>query len=106
MYAVIETGGKQIAVKEGDIIQIEKIPAEPGQSVNFDKVLFINDGKKCKIGRPDLEDSRVVGELIKQDRDKKVVTFKFKRRKKYRKKIGHRQDISIVKITEIQTETK
>lgn len=101
MYAVIETGGKQYRVQEGDTIEIEKVPGEAGAEITFDGVLMIGEGKKSAIGQPVVEGSKVVGELLRQDRGEKIIVGKFKRRKKYRRKTGHRQDISVVRIKQI-----
>ncbi len=101
MYAVIETGGKQYRVQEGDTIEIEKVPGTPGEELTFDGVLMIGGGKKSAIGQPVVEGSKVIGELLRQDRGEKIIVGKFKRRKKYRRKMGHRQDISVVRIKQI-----
>jgi large subunit ribosomal protein L21 len=96
MFAVIETGGKQYIVKEGDVIRVEKLPNDKGE-VEFDKVLMIED----KVGAPYLEGAKVKGELIRTAKAKKVIVFKYKKRKGYRNKRGHRQLFSEVKITQI-----
>ncbi|NQT84959.1 50S ribosomal protein L21 [bacterium] len=101
MYAVIETGGKQYKVREGDTIEIERLAGVPGEELTFDRVFLIGDGKDYAIGRPDVPGSKVIGELLRQDRGKKIVVGKFKRRKKYRRKTGHRQNISVVRIKQI-----
>ena len=102
MYAVIETGGKQYRVAPGQDLKVEKLPADVGENVIFDKVLLTSDGEKTQIGKPYLENAKVSGRLMSQSRDRKVIVFKFRRRKRYRKKIGHRQDFALVKIQEIQ----
>ncbi len=96
MFAVVETGGKQYIVKEGDVIKIEKLSRENGE-IEFDKVLMVGD----KIGTPYVEGAKVKAEIIRVGKAKKVVVFKFKRRKGYSKKQGHRQQFSEVKITQI-----
>jgi len=101
MYAIIETGGKQYKVEEGDTIEIETVVAMPGEEVTFDRVLLIGDGKDCAIGQPNVAGSRVVGQLLRHDRGEKIVVGKFKRRKKYRRRTGHRQGISVVQIKQI-----
>jgi large subunit ribosomal protein L21 len=101
MYAVIETGGKQYSVKEGETIEIEKVAATPGEELAFERVLMIGDGKHSAIGQPEVSGSKVIGELLRHDRGEKIIVGKFKRRKKYRRKTGHRQDISIVRIKQI-----
>lgn len=97
MYAVIETGGKQYRVQEGDIITIEKIKAEVGEAVAFDKVLVLSDGKDVKVGTPYL-DATVTGSVVEHGKGQKVIIFKYKAKKDYRKKQGHRQPYTMVKI--------
>jgi len=101
MFAVIQTGGKQYRVKQGDTIEIERIAGLPGEEVTFDKVLLIGDGNDYAIGQPNVAGSKVLGELLRHDRGEKIVIGKFKRRRKYRRKTGHRQEISVVRIKEI-----
>ena len=102
MHAVIKTGGKQYIVKPGDIIDIEKISGEPGEEVNFEEVLLVSaDGEYVKVGSPLVESARVEGKIVKQKKGEKIVVFKFKRRKGYRKKAGHRQNLTSVEITGI-----
>jgi large subunit ribosomal protein L21 len=100
-YAVIETGGQQYAVREGEVHKIARINGDVGGSIEFDKVLFVSDGKDIKIGAPTVEGATVGAEIIDQTRDKKIIVFKFKRRKDYRRKTGHRQDITYVRIKKI-----
>ncbi len=88
MYAIVSTGGKQYKVAEGDIIDIEKLEAEEGQTVTFNEVLFLNDGKKAVTDPEALAKVSVEGEVLKQYRDKKVIVFKFRRRKRYRRTRG------------------
>ncbi len=97
MFAVIETGGKQYIVKEGDVIRVEKLPESEGEVV-FDKVLMAGD----KIGTPYVEGATVKGELIRTAKAKKIIVFKFKRRKGYKRKKGHRQWFSEVRIKKIE----
>ncbi len=101
MYAVIKTGGKQYRVKEGDIIRIEKIDGEVGQSIELGEVLLIADPKEPKIGQPVVNNAKVVGDIIRQGKGKKIIIFKSKRRKGYRKKQGHRQNYTFVRINKI-----
>lgn len=101
MLAVIQTGGKQYKVSPGDEIQIEKIPGKAGDTVRFDQVLIYEKDDDVKVGTPLVQGVEVTGEIIRQDRSKKIVVFKFKRRKKYRKKQGHRQSYTRLKITDI-----
>jgi large subunit ribosomal protein L21 len=100
MYAVIKTGGKQYRVSEGDRLRVEKLPGEPGAQVTFDEVLMIG-GEKVAIGTPVVKGAKVRAEIVTQGRDKKVIVFKFRRRKNYRRKRGHRQPFTELKITGI-----
>ncbi len=100
MYAIIKTGGKQYRVQQGDVIEVELLKNEEGQ-VEFKEVLFFNDGSSVKIGVPVVENCLVKGELMGEIKGPKVIAFKYKRRKNYRRKVGHRQRYSRVKITEI-----
>ena len=102
MYAVIATGGKQYKVREGEILRIEKIPGEIGADVSFDKILMFSDGENVKIGQPVLEDVAVNGRIVSQGKAKKIIVFKYKRRKRYRRKQGHRQQFTAVQIDNIQ----
>ena len=102
MHAVIKTGGKQYIVKPGDIIDIEKISGEPGEEVNFEEVLLVSaDGEDVKVGSPVVESAKVEGRIVRQKKGEKIVVFKFKRRKGYRRKAGHRQSLTSVEITSI-----
>ena len=101
MFAVIRTGGKQYRIKVGEILAIEKLDTEKGQKVIFDQVLLIEDDEDTLIGTPIIEKAQVIGQVIENFKDKKVVVFKKKRRKQYRKKTGHRQELTRVKIEEI-----
>ena len=103
MYAVIFTGGKQYKVSEGETLRVEKIPGEIGSSVSFDRVLMFSDGKTIKVGQPTLADVAVKGHIVEQGKAKKVIVFKYKKRKRYRKKLGHRQQYTALKIDTIQT---
>jgi large subunit ribosomal protein L21 len=101
MYAVIESGGKQHRVTEGETLKLEKIEAAPGETVEFDKVLMIGGGDDIKIGTPMVAGSKVTAEVVSQGRHKKIKIIKFNRRKHYRKETGHRQWFTEVKITGI-----
>ena len=101
MYAVIETGGKQYKVSEGDVIYIEKLEVEAGADVAFDKVLLVGEGKDVKVGVPTVDGVSVAGKVIKNDKAKKVVVYKYKPKKGYHKKQGHRQPYTKVEITKI-----
>jgi large subunit ribosomal protein L21 len=102
MYAVIESGGKQHRVSTGDEVMVEKLVGEVGESISFDKVLLTSDGETVKVGKPYLDDAKVVGRIARHDKHKKIVVFKYKRRKGYRRKKGHRQQFTLVKIENIE----
>jgi large subunit ribosomal protein L21 len=102
MFAVIKTGGKQYKVAAEDVIEIEKIPGDAGAAVSFDQVLMVG-GDAVEVGSPLVAGASVAGEVVEQTRGKKVIVFKKKRRKGYRRTRGHRQDLTIVKITDILT---
>ena len=101
MYAIIETGGKQYKVAQGDVIYIEKLDVEEGAEVTFDKVLMAGEGDAVKVGAPTVEGATVVAKALKNGKGKKVVVFKMKRKKNERKKKGHRQPYTKVEITAI-----
>ncbi len=101
MYAVIKTGGKQYKVNEGDVIRVEKLSANESDSVTFSEVLLISDESGIKAGTPNVDGASVEGKLVKNDKAKKIVVFKYKPKKDYRKKQGHRQPYSQVQITKI-----
>ncbi|KQL53409.1 MULTISPECIES: 50S ribosomal protein L21 [Heyndrickxia] len=100
MYAIIETGGKQIKVEEGQAIYVEKLAASEGDSVTFDKVLFVG-GENVKVGSPLVAGATVTAKVEKQGRQKKLVVFKYKAKKNYHKKQGHRQPYTKVVIEKI-----
>jgi len=102
MYAIVNTGGKQYKIHRGDVLRVEKIPGEIGNSVSFDKVLMFSDGKNVSIGRPLLDNVAVKGHIVDQGKAKKIIVFKYKRRKRYRRKQGHRQQYTAIKIDSIQ----
>ncbi|MFH2047181.1 MAG: 50S ribosomal protein L21 [Pseudomonadota bacterium] len=101
MYAIVNTGGKQYRVEEGETFRLEKIPGDVGSTISFDKVLMSSDGETVKVGQPFVENAAVVGKIVEQDKAKKILVFKFKRRKGYRRKQGHRQPYTAVKIESI-----
>ncbi|MDD5434541.1 MAG: 50S ribosomal protein L21 [Nitrospira sp.] len=101
MYAIIETGGKQQRVSQGDIISVEKITGNPGTSVEFDKVLAVGNGENMSVGKPYVQNAKVVASIIAQERARKVMIFKKKRRKNYRRTKGHRQYLTRIKIQEV-----
>ncbi|MFP3998725.1 MAG: 50S ribosomal protein L21 [Desulfobacterales bacterium] len=104
MYAVVATGGKQYKVSKGDILRIEKIAGDVGQAVTFDRVLMFSDGDSVSFGEPVLENTAVNAKIVEQARAKKVLVFKYKRRKRYRRKKGHRQSYTAVQIDSITTQ--
>ncbi|MBS0621093.1 MAG: 50S ribosomal protein L21 [Verrucomicrobia bacterium] len=101
MYAIIETGGKQYRVEQGDIIEVELLDAKQGDKVEFKNVLFLSTGTNVKVGTPHLSQSKVQGEHQGEVKGPKVIAFKYKQRKPVRRKVGHRQRYARVKITEI-----
>lgn len=98
MYAVVETGGKQYRVQEGDVISVEKLNVEDGAKVVFDKVLVAGEGADIKVGKPYIEGCTVEGTAVESGKGPKVIIFKYKAKKDYRKKQGHRQPYTMVKI--------
>ncbi len=102
MYAVIKTGGKQYKVEEGTILQVEKLEQNEGDTVEFNDVLMYSDGENVSLGSPLVENAVVKAEIIKQAKDKKVLVFKYKRRKGYRRMRGHRQHFTEIKINSIK----
>jgi len=101
MYAVIVSGGKQYRVQEGQTLKLEKLSAELGSSVEFDRVLLVGNGEDVKVGAPVVDGARVTAEVVEHGRGKKVQILKFKRRKHHMKRQGHRQWFTQVKITGI-----
>jgi large subunit ribosomal protein L21 len=106
MYAVIKTGGKQYRVKEGDLLEIEKLGAEKGQKINFDQVLLIEDEGRVLVGTPVVEKAVVRAEVVENYKGEKVLIFKKKRRKQYRRTKGHRQELTKVRIEKIYPDAK
>jgi large subunit ribosomal protein L21 len=102
MYAVIKTGGKQYRVAQDDILEVEKLEAEAGGTVEFTEVLMVGEGDSVKIGKPLVTGAKVTAELVEQTRGPKLIAFKKRRRKNSRRKKGHRQDLSKIRITGIQ----
>ena len=101
MYAVIETGGKQYRVAEGDVVSVEKLNVEAGDMVKFDKVLALSDENGITVGTPYIEGMAVEGKVLENGKGKKVIAYKYKRKSGYHKKIGHRQQYTQVKIEKI-----
>ena len=102
MFGIIETGGKQYKVSVGDQIKIEKVAGDIGSKVVFDKVLLSADGEDIKIGQPYISGSQISGEILAQEKGKKLIVFKYKPKKRQRTKNGHRQEYTKIKITEIK----
>ena len=102
MHAIIETGGKQFKVTEGDTLFIEKLPVESGETVTFDKVLAVIDGDKITVGTPVVAGAKVDASVVKNGKGKKVIVFKYNPKKGYRKRQGHRQPYTKVQIGAIQ----
>ncbi|MEK9501014.1 50S ribosomal protein L21 [Gaopeijia maritima] len=102
MYAVIKTGGKQFRAEPGKTLRVPSLDIEPGETVTFDDVLLASDGDEVKVGAPSIDGASVTGEVVKHGRDKKVIVFKRKRRKGYRKKQGHRQGFTEIRIDEVK----
>ena len=101
MFAVIKTGGKQYKVAAGDVIKVEKLVGDAGDTVTLGDVLMVGDGKTNTVGSPLVEGAAVTAELLEQTRGDKVVIFKKKRRHNYRRKKGHRQDLTVLRITDV-----
>jgi large subunit ribosomal protein L21 len=102
MYAVLETGGKQYRVAAGDTLEIERLTTEAGQPHSFDRVLLVSRDNKVTIGTPTVDSAKVLADVIEHKRGDKVIAFKMKRRKGYHRTVGHRQELTVVKIKEIQ----
>ena len=103
MYAVIANGGKQYKVKEGQILRLEKIEQELGESIEIDDILMLGDGEKISVGKPTVSGAKIVAKIEKHGRAAKIEILKFKRRKHHMKRMGHRQWYTEVKVVEIQT---
>lgn len=103
MYAVIASGGKQYRVSEGQVLKLETLPGEVGGKVEFDHVMLIADGADVNVGAPYIEGAKVAGEVVEHGRGDKIRIIKFRRRKHHMKRMGHRQNYTAVKITQIGT---
>jgi large subunit ribosomal protein L21 len=101
LFAIVKTGGKQYRVAPGDILRVERLPGERGDEILLNEVLLVADGDNIQVGQPLVEGARVVGEILRQGRAKKIIVFKKKRRKKYRRKQGHRQLYTAFQVREI-----
>lgn len=102
MFAVIRTGGKQYKVQKDDKIKVEKLDGKAGDSLKIDDVLFISDGKKATIGDPVVKGATVTVKVLEQTRNDKIIVFKKKRRQNYRRKKGHRQDVTVLQVVDIK----
>ncbi|NCD25208.1 MAG: 50S ribosomal protein L21 [Deltaproteobacteria bacterium] len=102
MFAIVETGGKQFRVEEGRSLKVAKLDVQAGGEITLDKVLLVGAGAEVKIGQPFVDGASVQCEVVDHGRDKKIIIFKKKRRKDYRRKQGHRQDFTLLKVKSIQ----
>ena len=102
MYAVLETGGKQYRVTAGDKLALDRLGGEAGQPHNFDRVLLISDGGKVTVGSPTVPQASVIVDVVEHRRGPKLIAFKMKRRKGYHRTVGHRQELTVVRIKEIK----
>src|SRR5690625_3152327 len=101
MYAVVETGGKQYRVQEGDVLFVEKLDVEEGSTVDFDKVLVLSNDDGLTVGKPLVEGAKVEGSVLEHGKNKKVIVFKYRDKKNYKRKQGHRQPYTKIKIEKI-----
>jgi large subunit ribosomal protein L21 len=101
MYAVIETGGKQYRVVPGETLEVERVKADPGKSFTIDRVLFVANDGQFSVGAPVVANAQIVADVVEHFRGEKKIAFKMKRRQGYHKTIGHRQELTVVKINEI-----
>lgn len=102
MFAVLKTGGKQYKVASDDVIKVEKLDGKAGDTIELNEVLFVGGEKTAKVGTPTVKGASVKAEIIAQDRGPKIIVFKKKRRQNYRRKKGHRQDLTVLRIKEIK----
>lgn len=101
-YAIVETGGKQYKVSEGDHIAVEKLPGDKGDEIRLDRVLLVSKDGAVQVGKPTVEGASVLAKVQRQDRDRKIIVFKYKPKKRYRRKQGHRQAITRLVIQKIE----
>lgn len=101
VYAIIESGGKQYRVEPGAVVALERIAGDVGSQVELDRVLLVSDGTTVRVGKPTLSGAKVISQIVAQVRGEKIDVFKFKKRKKYRRKTGHRQELTELRIGEI-----
>ncbi len=102
-YAVLQTGGKQYLVREGDLLRVEKLDAELGRTLDLGPVLAVSDGTALRVGVPHVADASVAVEVLAQERARKVISYKKKRRKGYHRKVGHRQSVTAVRVVGVRT---
>lgn len=102
MYAVLETGSKQYRVAAGDTLEVERLDAEAGQTFTFDRVLLVNNEGKLSVGSPTVAGAGVLADVVEHIRGEKKIAFKMRRRKGYHRTVGHRQELTVVKIKEIK----
>ena len=102
MYAVVETGSKQYRVAPGDTLEVERLTAEEGKEVTLDRVLFVANEGKVSVGAPTVDKAAVVADVVKHIRGPKVIAFKMRRRKGYHRTVGHRQELTVLKVKEIK----
>ncbi len=101
-YAIFKAAGQQFRAEKGATVRVPLLDAEPGSKVTFDEVLLSSDGKKVSAGRPTVKGAKVTAEVVRHGKDDKIFIFRFKRRKNYRRKTGHRQDYTELKITDVK----
>lgn len=104
MFAVLKTGGKQYKVAENDVIKVEKLPGASNDTIEFEEILMIGEGEKVQVGSPLVSKAKVCATILEQARADKIIVFKKKRRQNYRRKKGHRQDLTVLRITDILPE--
>lgn len=102
MYAVVETGGKQYRVEEGQTVRVERLRAEPGETITLDRVILIGDDTKTKVGAPVVKGAAVKATVVAHERDRKIIVFKYKPKAHYRRKTGHRQHYTTLRIEKIE----
>ncbi|NKB25394.1 MAG: 50S ribosomal protein L21 [Kiritimatiellae bacterium] len=105
-YAVIQTGGKQYRVEKGNVLTIERLDIEAGQEIRLDRILAISDGKDLMLGTPQVKNAKILAKVIEHLRGSKVVSFKKKRRKGYKRKVGHRQELTKIEIQDLAISTE
>lgn len=106
MYAVVETGGKQYRAAPGEVIQVEKLPAEAGEQITLERVLLVADGDQITVGQPTVAAARVVATVLRQTKQRKVLFFHYVPKKRQRKKVGHRQPVTVLQIDAIQASSE